>query len=92
MNFTLLENIADLSLCKLICIGYDSYLMLDGETMDDIHEIHTTCEDYPDGMDNYIYMDYESIVPVFFSVFDIAEKGEEIDFDSWEDAEKYFEA
>ena len=83
MRFPLLSDICDLSKCTLVCIGYDQYLLLEGEEYSQMHEIHVSCE-CPDGMDAYIYEDDMSIIPLFFSVFDI---GNEEDFDSWDDAE-----
>lgn len=81
----LLKTTDDLQKATIIYIKYYMYLMLDGETLDDLHEVRTDLEAYP--TESYIYLDPEEIIPYFF---DANEVGNELDFDTWEDAERYF--
>lgn len=83
----LLKTTDDLQKATIIYIRYYMYLMLDGETLDDLHEVHTDLEAYP--TEYYIYLDPEEIVPYFFSTEEV---GKELDFDTWEEAETYFES
>lgn len=81
----LLKEVEDLQKATVICIGHYYYLMLDGEGWDDLHEIRTDLEAYP--TEYYIYFDPEEIEPFFFDLYEV---GNELDFDTWEEAETYF--
>lgn len=82
----LLRECSNMSKCVHICVDFDDYLLLEGGTFpDDLREVHTDLEAYP--TENYIYLYDDDVVPAFF---DLSEVGEELDFDTWEEAENYF--
>lgn len=66
-----LANYTDLTKAVLVVDGYDYYLMLEGEDVDTMHEIHTDSngELYP--YENYIYWDDFSVVPYAFNMDEI---------------------
>lgn len=83
MSMPLLRDCEELKNATLVIVWFDYYLMLDGETFDDLHEVHSSMETYPE--DRYIYLDPEEVIPYFFSTEEI---GKELYFDTWEEAER----
>ena len=67
----LLKNVTDLSKAVLVVDGYDYYLMLDGEDIDTMHEIHTDYNGELAPYENYIYFEDFSIIPYAFNMDEI---------------------